>query len=184
MKTNEKTFTGEIARLRRPERMAVLEVPRVLDCCVEGINPASVLDIGCGSGIFLEAFGRRGLFCAGVDFNPDMLRAIRGFVPLAPVAAASAEAIPIADTSFDLVFMAHLIHEVDDPAVTLKEAARVCRKRIAVLEWQYRQEEMGPPLHHRLSPEAMGKAATKAGLSTVRPVILRNLILYLVDMVK
>jgi ubiquinone/menaquinone biosynthesis C-methylase UbiE len=182
MKRNERTFSGDIARLRRPERMAVLEVPRVVELCTKGKNPASVLDVGCGSGIFVEAFMSRGLFCAGVDFNPDMLRATRGFVINAHVAAATADKIPFSNKSFDLVFMAHLLHEVDDPAITLKEASRVCKKRIAVLEWQYRQEEMGPPLNHRLSPEDIGTAAVNAGLSKVRPVVLKTLVLYLIDL--
>jgi ubiquinone/menaquinone biosynthesis C-methylase UbiE len=182
MKTNEKTFSGDIERLRRPERMAVLEVPRVVDLSIKGINPASVLDIGCGSGIFLEAFSSVGLFCAGIDFKPEMLRATRGFVLNARIAAAAADLIPFANKLFDLVFMAHLLHEVDDPAITLKEASRVCKKRIAVLEWQYRQEEIGPPLGHRLRPEDVGAAALKVGLKSVKPIILKCLVLYLIDL--
>jgi ubiquinone/menaquinone biosynthesis C-methylase UbiE len=182
MKYNEKTFSGDIERLRRPERMAVLEVPRVLDICLAGTSAATVLDVGCGSGIFFESFGNRGLFCAGIDFNPNMLRATRGFVINACVAAATAGQIPFPDKSFDLVFMAHLLHEVDDPATALKEASRVCKKRVAVLEWQYREEEIGPPLHHRLSPDTMGAAVKNAGLKSVKPIILKCLVLYLIDL--
>jgi ubiquinone/menaquinone biosynthesis C-methylase UbiE len=181
MKYNEKTFSGNIERLRRPERMAVLEVPRVVDLSIKGINPANVLDIGCGSGIFLEAFGSRGLFCAGIDFNPHMLRATRGFVTGARVAAATAEHLPFANKSIDLVFVAHVLHEVDDPAITLKEALRVCKKRISVLEWQYREEEIGPPLGHRLKPEDVGATALKVGLKSVKPIILKSLVLYLIE---
>jgi ubiquinone/menaquinone biosynthesis C-methylase UbiE len=181
MKTNEKTYSGEIARLRRPERMAALEIPRVVDLCLAEISAATVLDVGCGSGIFSEAFLARGLFCAGVDLNPAMLGATRTFAKGAHVVASVADNLPFCDMSFDMVFMAHLLHEVDDPAATLKEALRVCKKRIAVLEWPYRQEEMGPPLGHRLSPEAMGTAALRAGLTSVKPVVLKNLALYLID---
>ena len=182
MKYNEKTFSGDIERLRRPERMAVLEIPRVIDLCLAGTSAATVLDIGCGSGIFSEAFVSRGLFCAGIDFKPEMLRATRGFVINANVAAAAADQIPFANKSFGLVFMAHLLHEVDDPAITLKEASRVCKKRIAVLEWQHRQEEMGPPIGHRLRPEDVGAAAVNAGLPKVRPVVLKTMVLYLINL--
>jgi ubiquinone/menaquinone biosynthesis C-methylase UbiE len=181
MKYNEKSFSGDIERLRRPERMAVLEVPRVLDICLAGTSAATVLDVGCGSGIFTEAFVSRGLFCASVDFNSEMLRATRGFVPGARVAAATAEYLPFANKSFDLVFIAHVLHEVDDPAITLKEALRLCKKRISVLEWQYREEEIGPPLGHRLKPEDVGAAALKVGLKSVKPIILKCLVLYLID---
>ena len=77
--------------------------------------------------------------------------------------------------------MAHLLHEVDDPAITLKEASRVGKKRIAVLEWQYRKEEIGPPLGHRLRPEDVGAAALKVGLKSVKPIILKSLVLYIID---
>jgi ubiquinone/menaquinone biosynthesis C-methylase UbiE len=181
MKYNEKTFSGDIERLRRPERMAVLEVPRVIDLCFAGTSAATVLDVGCGSGIFSEAFVSRGLFCTSVDFNPEMLHATKGFVPGARVAAATAEHLPFANKSIDLVFMAHVLHEVDDPAITLKEALRVCKRRISVLEWQYREEEIGPPLGHRLKPEDVGTAALKAGLKGVKPIILKTLVLYLIE---
>jgi ubiquinone/menaquinone biosynthesis C-methylase UbiE len=181
MKPNQRTYSGDIERLRRPERMAVLEVPRVTELCLAGISAATVLDIGCGSGIFTEAFGARGLFCASVDFNPQMLLATKGFIPGAHIAAAAAEHLPFADKSFDLIFVAHLLHEVDDPAITLRECRRIARKRIAVLEWQYRQEDMGPPLGHRLKPEDVGAAALKAGLPKVWPVMLKTLVLFLID---
>jgi 2-polyprenyl-3-methyl-5-hydroxy-6-metoxy-1,4-benzoquinol methylase len=97
MKCNEKTFSGGIERLRQPERMAALEVARVTELCLAGISAATVLDTGCGSGIFSEAFMARGLFCASVDFNPDMLRATRGFV-------INAHVEPVEKVPFPLTF--------------------------------------------------------------------------------
>jgi len=178
---NEKTFVGNIDRLRRPERVAALEVPRVVDFCLDNRVSNTLLDIGCGSGIFLEAFAARGLFCAGVDLNPAMLRATREFVSGARVTAAIAESLPFAAKSFDVVFLAHILHEVDNPAIVLAECSRVARHRIAVLEWPFREQEMGPPLSHRLSPETLGAAIEEAGLARVRPVELAAMSLYLID---
>jgi ubiquinone/menaquinone biosynthesis C-methylase UbiE len=178
---NERTFVGTIERLRRPERVAALEVPRVTGLCLDDIAAASVLDLGCGSGIFSEAFCARGLFCAGVDLNAAMLRAARDFAPHSHLARGVSDLLPFPDASFDLVFMAHLLHEVDNPAITLGECRRVARKRIAVLEWPHRQENIGPPLAHRLSPEDVGAAASAAGLVRVRPVALKAMSLYLID---
>jgi ubiquinone/menaquinone biosynthesis C-methylase UbiE len=178
---NEKTFVGDIERLRRPERVAALEVPRVVDLCLDNGGSHTLLDIGCGSGIFLEAFAARGLFCASVDLNPAMLGATRRFVSGARVAAAIAESLPFAAKTFDVVFLAHILHEVDNPAIALAECGRVARHRIAVLEWPFREQEMGPPLLHRLSPEALGSAIAKAGLEKVRPVQLTAMSLYLIE---
>lgn len=35
-------------------------------------------------------------------------------------------------------------------------------KRVAVLEWPFRQEEEGPPIAHRFSPEELSELLQKA----------------------
>ena len=52
---HERKFNREIERLRDPERVARMEVPRVVDLSLEGIPlNGRVLDIGSGSGLFSE----------------------------------------------------------------------------------------------------------------------------------
>ena len=53
---HERRFTGDVERLRAPERIARLEVDRVVNLCLEGTRVDNVLDVGTGSGIFAEAF--------------------------------------------------------------------------------------------------------------------------------
>ena len=57
--------------------MALLEVPRVVDLCLEGIEASRALDVGTGTGIFAEAFAARGLQAIGIDPNPGLLEAAR-----------------------------------------------------------------------------------------------------------
>ena len=71
----------QVERLRTPERVARLEVERVIDLALSGLAARSVLDVGIGSALFSEAFYRRGLSVVGIDANPRMLQAARGFVP-------------------------------------------------------------------------------------------------------
>ena len=79
---NQRRFGGEIERLRTPQRVALLEVDRVVRLCLEGlVTVHSALDIGTGSGIFAEAFAAKGLQVAGIDLRDDMLEAARGYVP-------------------------------------------------------------------------------------------------------
>ena len=78
---HDKRFEGDIERLRLPERVARLEVGRVVESCIEGNEITSVLDVGTGTGLFAEAFAGRGLVVSGVDANPEMLVAARQFVP-------------------------------------------------------------------------------------------------------
>ena len=43
-----------------PERVARLEVERVVSLCLETADFKSVLDVGVGSGLFSEAFSKQG----------------------------------------------------------------------------------------------------------------------------
>jgi ubiquinone/menaquinone biosynthesis C-methylase UbiE len=160
-------FHGGVERLRAPERLALMEVPRVVELSLEGGGISSVLDIGTGAGVFAEAFAARDLAVTGVDPNTELLEAARRFVPAARFLEGTAESLPVADGSFDLAFLGHVLHETDDPVASLREARRVARRRVAILEWPHRREEKGPPLEHRLAPERITAAAREAGFSRV-----------------
>jgi len=178
---HDRRFEGQIERLRAPQRVALLEVARVVDLCLAGISVQRVLDVGTGSGIFAEAFAARGLAVSGVDVNPAMLPVARGFVPGGEFQAAPAEALPFGDGTFDLVFLGHVLHETDDAVQALAEARRVATARVAVLEWPYLDEAQGPPLAHRLSPERVAALALAAGFGGVRQPALNHMALFLLD---
>jgi ubiquinone/menaquinone biosynthesis C-methylase UbiE len=156
-------FHGSPADLRSPDKVAHLEVGRVVDLSLEGIAAGDMLDVGTGSAVFAEAFAARGLRVAGVDGNSEMLTLARGFVPAGDFRLAQAEALPFPAHTFDLVFMGRMLHETDDAVAALREARRVARQRVAVLEWPYLLEEHGPPLEVRLSAERLNELAAKAG---------------------
>jgi SAM-dependent methyltransferase len=171
-------FPGSPDALRAPQRMALLEVSHVVDLCLEGGSVTSVLDVGTGSGIFAEEFVKRGLHLTGIDVNPDMIVAARQYAPLGQFQEAPADALPFADGSFDLVFLAHVLHEVSNPVRALEEARRVARERVVVLEWPYRSEEFGPPLEHRLRDEDIVTFAGDAGLGQSERLALAHMTLY------
>jgi ubiquinone/menaquinone biosynthesis C-methylase UbiE len=178
MSEHERRYQAEIERLRSPERLARLEVDRVVDACLEGIKARSVLDVGTGSGVFAEAFAGRGLDVAGVDVNPAMIEVARRFVPAGHFQVAPAEALPFPDNSVDMVFLGLVFHEVDDAAQTLAEVKRVGRTRLTILEWAYREEDFGPPLAHRLEPAAIAALAQAAGFQPLETWPLAHLVLY------
>jgi ubiquinone/menaquinone biosynthesis C-methylase UbiE len=175
---HEKRFDGEIERLRAPERVARLEVERVVSLCLNEAELKNVLDVGSGSGLFAEAFVRHGLDVSGVDANPAMLTAARQFVPEGNFREATAEELPYPDASFDIVFFGLVLHESDDQLKTLQEARRVSRQRVCVLEWPYCDEEFGPPLAHRLNPTEIADLARHSGFNHLESISLDHLILY------
>ncbi len=181
---NQRRFGGEIERLRAPQRVALLEVDQVVRLSLEGLGSAqSMLDIGTGSAIFAEAFAARGLQVAGVDLREDMLEVARGFVPSGEFTLAHMEKLPYEDKKFDLAFMGHVLHEADDLHTALREALRVAKTRVVVLEWPYELQEYGPPLEHRLKDETIRAAAAEAGFKRVDGHRLPAVMLYQLDVV-
>lgn len=176
---HERRFSREIERLRDPERVARLEVPRVVDLSLEGLNsPKDVLDVGTGSGLFAEEFASRGLKVTGLDINAEMLPVARQFVPTGIFQDGAAEALPFPDGAFDLVFMGLVLHETDDMAAALGEAFRVTRARLALLEWPEEAGEFGPPREHRIPPDKLFAFGRNAGFKKIETIRLKNLVLY------
>lgn len=179
---HERRFNREIERLRDPERIAWLEVERVVNLTLEELGGVKkVLDVGTGSGVFAEQFAARDLLVSGVDVNPEMLLAARQYVPAGVFNEGTAEKLPYADGAFDVVFMGLLLHETDDLLSALREARRTGIMRTAVLEWPDEEQSFGPPREHRLTADKVETAARQAGFKRVEQLKLEQLVLYRLD---
>jgi ubiquinone/menaquinone biosynthesis C-methylase UbiE len=175
---HDKRYSAEIEKLRSPERIKRLEIEKVANIVLEGIVVGTVLDVGTGSGIFAEEFYKRGKSVTGIDPNPEMLKSARKFIPEGNFQDGTVESIPADDKSFDLVFLGLVLHESDDLAKALNESKRCARYRVGILEWQYKQEESGPPIEHRLRPEEIIAFAERTGFSKIETIRLDQLLLY------
>jgi len=178
---NERIYNQKIAKLRSSERVKLIEVEQVVELSLEKIKADNVLDVGTGSGLFAEAFEKKGLKVTGIDISEEMIQAVKEFIENGEFITAPAEKIPYPDKSFDLVFLGHVLHEVDDMAKVLEEAKRVARVRIAILEWPYVEEKIGPPLYHRLSKEKILGLAKQAGFTKVETLQLKHMVLFRID---
>jgi ubiquinone/menaquinone biosynthesis C-methylase UbiE len=179
---HERRFHREIERLRDLERIDRLEVGRVVKLVLENrANPTSVLDVGTGSGLFAEQFTAMGLQVTGLDVNPEMIQAAQQYVPSGIFQEGIAEKLPFPDASFDLVFMGLVLHETDDTPAAIREAYRVARQRLGILEWPDEEQSFGPPREHRLANEKVVRLAKEAGFGKNSSLRLNSLVLYLFD---
>ena len=174
----KRIYKDKISKLRSKERLDLLEVERVVELTLEKIYITKILDVGTGSGIFAEAYALRNFNATGIDKNPQMVKIASDLVQDAHFKEASAEALPFKDDTFDLVFLGHILHESDDPALVLKEAFRVATQRIAILEWPYRSENIGPPMQHRMPPETIQSLLRKTGFKNIQKTNLTHLVLF------
>jgi SAM-dependent methyltransferase len=107
-----------------------------------GDRPATFLELGAGTGKLTRVLTELGHDVHATDPDPAMLQILEREVPGVRTAEASAEDIPLGDTSVDAVIAAQAFHWFDlDRA--LPEIARVLRPegRVCLL-WNYRNEKI------------------------------------------
>ncbi|HWB56340.1 MAG TPA: class I SAM-dependent methyltransferase [Gaiellaceae bacterium] len=88
---------------------------------------ASVLDIGCGSGVFLRLAADRGARAYGLDASEALIEIARERVPDGDLRVGDMEALPWADDTFDFVTGFNSFFFADDMTAALREAGRVAK---------------------------------------------------------
>ena len=86
-----------------------------------------VLDIGCGTGVFLHAAAQRGARVVGFDAAEPLLAVARERVPTADLHCGDMEQLPFGDGGFDVVTGFSSFFFADDMTRALREAARVTK---------------------------------------------------------
>lgn len=105
-----------------PERWGSWEAPQDVHHMVAPELSGTVLDAGCGEGRLASLLGGN-IAWIGVDASPAQLSAN----PYRPVVLADIRALPFRDGVFDAVTHLWCLYHLDDPAVAVREAARVLR---------------------------------------------------------
>jgi len=156
-------------------RWAVAQIP---------LSPSdSVLDVAAGTGLFGRALAHAVSRVTAVDITPEMIdqgrkRAMEDGIRNLRWELGSAEALPFADESFDLVISRYAIHHFAEPETVLREMSRVSRsggivvnvdmvsdENATIAAYQNSVERMMDSTHTRmLSPSQLIQLTTEAGL--------------------
>jgi ubiquinone/menaquinone biosynthesis C-methylase UbiE len=86
-----------------------------------------VLDVGCGTGHYINELRRRGLGVSGVDGSAEMLKHARANNPGADIRQARVQELPFPDESFDSVICIEVLRYLPNPVHCIREMARVLK---------------------------------------------------------
>lgn len=96
--------------------------------------PRRLLDVGCGTGWYLERLQGLCDDVAGVDVSAGMLVLARGRLPQAVLRQADAASLPFDDARFDAVLSTRVLAHLAEPRLAFAEMARVLAPRgVAIL---------------------------------------------------
>ncbi|MFC6715483.1 class I SAM-dependent methyltransferase [Branchiibius cervicis] len=132
------------------------------------------LDVGAGSGAVASRLAHflGEAAVSAVDPSPPFVAALRTSLPNADVRLASAESLPFADVTFDLVIAQLVVQFMTDAARGLTEMVRVTRPggRVAVSVWDFSGGRSPLSLFWQAAgelfddvPDESGQLGTKSG---------------------
>ena len=113
-----------------------------------------VLEVGCGTGVFLRAAADRGARVAGIDASESLLELARERVPEADLRHGDMQFLPFDEDSFDVVAGFNSFFFAEDMVAAIREAGRVARRGAPVVIQVWGR-------HERNSLEAMKEVARK-----------------------
>ena len=86
-----------------------------------------VLEVGCGSGVFLRLAADRGAEVVGLEASEELVALARTRVPEADLRVGDMQFLPFADDSFDIVAGFNTFFFAADMVEALREAGRVAK---------------------------------------------------------
>lgn len=149
---------------RRADRRADLFVAR------GALGPGRrALELGCGTGVFLEKVARSGALIHGLDLSEDLLAKARtrlaGFANVT-LDQGNAEQMPYEDRAFDAVYGSSVLHHLDLDAA-LREVHRVLRPggRLVFAEPNILNPQVAVMFHLGLTKEYFGVSPDEMAFS-------------------
>jgi ubiquinone/menaquinone biosynthesis C-methylase UbiE len=149
---------------RRADRRADLFVARA------ALGPGRrALELGCGTGVFLEKVARSGALIHGLDLSEELLakaRARLGAFANVTLDQGNAEQMPYEDQAFDAVYGSSVLHHLDLDAA-LREVHRVLRPggRLVFAEPNILNPQVAVMFHLGLTKEYFGVSPDEMAFS-------------------
>lgn len=154
-----------------------------------------VVEFGCGTGYFTKAIAGGAQHIIATDLSDEMLEAARGQLselPNVTVQKDDCECPSFPSRRFDAVFMANVLHTIEDPRRALTESHRILKDGGALLiisytdygtSWfekmalgfrYYQKFGMPPSWYRNYSPDELSRLVENAGFTVEEIQLLSN----------
>ncbi|KAB2954259.1 methyltransferase domain-containing protein [Heliorestis acidaminivorans] len=165
------------SKLDNPWRREVLPSTSTLEKLGLTTND-TMADIGCGIGYFTIPAGQlvkqKNNKVYGLDILQEMLDEVEQKakeVELANLITIKTEEydLKLPNQSVTFALMVNVLHEVQDKNRMLQEVSRILQSagKIAIIEFEAKEMEVGPPVHHRISKAETKDLLQKAGFDII-----------------
>lgn len=164
----------QIHKLTDPRRLE-FQPPELLWKTLNVKSPKVLVDIGAGTGFFAMPFCDRS---DGIVYACDSSEVMIDWMQENLPSKYRDKIIPYKteenNTGLDpgigdAVYMINLHHELEDPTKMLLECFRIIKPggKIMIVDWKYKEMEMGPPLSLRIPAEKIKEQLGLAGFNKV-----------------
>lgn len=167
---------AKLEKLNDPGRLEELD-PERMWAALGNPDPAVIVDIGAGTGLFSAAFAKLapGSTVYAVDTEDvmlDWMREHRAEVANGRVVLVKSEEskVPLPDDFAGLVAMINVAHEFDDPAATYADVFRLTKPsgQVLLVDWRPGESPKGPPQEVRVPAEGLMTLLERAGFVHLR----------------
>ncbi len=121
------------------QRALIGHFHRRLAQTVRELDPATLLEVGCGEGYVLEALRAHGVSCAlaGIDLSSEAIDAARQRVPGAKFEVKDALELAKLGRTYELVLMIEVLEHIPDPARMLPVLDQLSERFVVVsVPWE------------------------------------------------
>lgn len=108
----------------------LLDMPTTLSLLPERLDGYTLLDAGCGSGIYGQQLARRRAQVTGIDISKEMIEIAKKETPpdlKITYQVGNLYELPYKDSTFDFIICAYVLENIEDIARVFKEFYRVLK---------------------------------------------------------
>lgn len=121
-------FTRITPNERKGFQNQEIERPIIFGMISKNLKGKKLLDLGCGPGIHLKEYSKRGAECFGIDLSEKMIELAKEFIPKAEVKVGNIYKIGFKDDSFDIITSSFTVDHLKDLEKAAKEIKRILKK--------------------------------------------------------